>query len=230
MGKRTVKKISKKAMIARTLGAGFLAAGVVFGMMLVGRIRALDEFKTKAARMADMQPAVVAYLDFESEDAELSDEELKIWNDFEQAYRVLAENYESVVDAEFARDEKDTLSQQWVKVERLYQTEQLLRLAADGELSDDDLAKMRDAENAKIKAMALDLIDYRTKFADFKEKYSTVDTSKNAEMQTAYDALLKQGDALTEAYGEMTLANILEMSRDDILAIYDTIDLLKNKD
>ena len=83
-------------MIARTLGAGFLAAGVVFGMMLVGRIRALDEFKAKAARMADTQPAVVAYLDFESEDAELSDEELKIWNDFEQALTICNRKHDVV--------------------------------------------------------------------------------------------------------------------------------------
>ena len=231
MGKRAVKKkISKKAMIARTLGAAFLAAGVVFSMMLVGRIRALDEFKAKAAKMAETRPAVVAYLDFDSEDAELSDDELKIWNDFEQAYRTLADNYAEVVDAEFARDEKEVLAQQWTKVEQLYKAEQLLRLATDGELSDDDLVKMKDADNVKMKAMALDLADYRAKIADFKEKYGKVDTSKNTEMQTAYDALLKQGDALAEAYGELTLVNILEMSRDDILAIYETIDLLKNKE
>ena len=72
--------------------------------------------------------------------------------------------------------------------------------------------------------------DYKAKVAEFYTQYKDVDISKNDEMNTAKDALVKLGEELTQRYAKMNLVDVLEMSRDDILAFYDTIDLLKNKD
>ena len=230
MGKRNMKKASKKAIFFRTLGAVFLAAGVVFTMMIVGRMRSLDEFKANLAKISETRTAIEAWIDGKVESAELGDEELKAWDEFETAYRTASDGYAIVEPSEFARKERDTLKEQWGRIEKLYRVEQIIRLMTDGELDDEDLAKMSEADNEKLKTYAADLIDYRAKVADFKEKYETVDTSKNVEMKTAYDGLIKLGDELQAKYGEMSLADILEMSRDDILAFYETIDLLKNKE
>ena len=160
----------------------------------------------------------------------LTDEELKVWTDFEEAYSKANNSYNKARNYDLMRSERDKTDEEWKRVEKLYKAEQVIKLATDGELSDEDIAKMKESEIGTISAYATDLGDYKAKVAEFYTQYKDVDISKNDEMNTAKDALVKLGEELTQRYAKMNLVDVLEMSRDDILAFYDTIDLLKNKD
>ena len=199
-------------------------------MLLVGRIRANDECRVSLAEVASTRSAVEKFIDSKAEDVKLTDEELKVWTDFEEAYSKANDSYNKARNYDLMRSERDKTDEEWKRVEKLYKAEQAIKLATDGELSDEDIAKMKESEVGVIASYATDLGDYRAKIVEFNTQYKEVDISKNDEMNTAKDSLVKLGEELTQRYAKMNLADVLEMSRDDILAFYDTIDLLKNKD
>ena len=222
--------MKKTVVVGSTVGAAFIAAGIVFSMLLVGRIRANDECRVSLAEVASTRSAVEKFIDSKAEDVKLTDEELKVWTDFEEAYSKANDSYNKARNYDLMRSERDKTDEEWKRVEKLYKAEQAIKLATDGELSDEDIAKMKESEVGVIASYATDLGDYRAKIVEFNTQYKEVDISKNDEMNTAKDSLVKLGEELTQRYAKMNLADVLEMSRDDILAFYDTIDLLKNKD
>ena len=222
--------MKKAVVVGSTVGAAFIAAGIVFSMLLVGRIRANDEYRASLAEVASTRSAIEKFIDSKAEDVKLTDEELKVWTDFEEAYSKANNSYNKARNYDLMKSERDKTDEEWKRVEKLYKAEQVIKLATDGELSDEDIAKMKESEISTISAYATDLGDYKAKVAEFYTQYKDVDISKNDEMNTAKDALVKLGEELTQRYAKMNLVDVLEMSRDDILAFYDTIDLLKNKD
>lgn len=222
--------MKKTVVVGSTVGAAFIAAGIVFSMLLVGRIRANDECRVSLAEVASTRSAVEKFIDSKAEDVKLTDEELKVWTDFEEAYNKANNSYNKARNYDLMKSERNKTDEEWKRVEKLYKAEQVIKLATDGELSDEDIAKMKESEVGVIASYATDLGDYRAKIVEFNTQYKEVDISKNDEMNTAKDSLVKLGEELTQRYAKMNLADVLEMSRDDILAFYDTIDLLKNKD
>ena len=222
--------MKKAVVVGSTVGAAFIAAGIVFSMLLVGRIRANDECRASLAEVASTRSAIEKFIDSKAEDVKLTDEELKVWTDFEEAYSKANNSYNKARNYDLMKSERDKTDEEWKRVEKLYKAEQVIKLATDGDLSDEDIAKMKESEISTISAYATDLGDYKAKVAEFYTQYKDVDISKNDEMNTAKDALVKLGEELTQRYAKMNLVDVLEMSRDDILAFYDTIDLLKNKD
>ena len=222
--------MKKTVVVGSTVGAAFIAAGIVFSMLLVGRIRANDECRVSLAEVASTRSAVEKFIDSKAEDVKLTDEELKVWTDFEEAYNKANNSYNKARNYDLMKSERNKTDEEWKRVEKLYKAEQVIKLATDGELSDEDIAKMKESEVGTISAYATDLGDYKAKVAEFNTQYKEVDISKNDEMNTAKDSLVKLGEELMQRYAKMSLADVLEMSRDDILAFYDTIDLLKNKD
>ena len=222
--------MKKAVVVGSTVGAAFIAAGIVFSMLLVGRIRANDEYRASLAEVASTRSAIEKFIDSKAEDVKLTDEELKVWTDFEEAYSKANNSYNKARNYDLMKSERDKTDEEWKRVEKLYKAEQVIKLATDGDLSDEDIAKMKESEISTISAYATDLGDYKAKVAEFYTQYKDVDISKNDEMNTAKDALVKLGEELTQRYAKMNLVDVLEMSRDDILAFYDTIDLLKNKD
>lgn len=222
--------MKKTVVVGSTVGAAFIAAGIVFSMLLVGRIRANNECRVSLAEVASTRSAVEKFIDSKAEDVKLTDEELKVWTDFEEAYNKANNSYNKARNYDLMKSERNKTDEEWKRVEKLYKAEQVIKLATDGELSDEDIAKMKESEVGVVASYATDLGDYRAKIAEFNTQYKEVDISKNDEMNTAKDSLVKLGEELTQRYAKMNLADVLEMSRDDILAFYDTIDLLKNKD
>lgn len=222
--------MKKTVVVGSTVGAAFIAAGIVFSMLLVGRIRANNECRVSLAEVASTRSAVEKFIDSKAEDVKLTDEELKVWTDFEEAYNKANNSYNNARNYDLMKSERNKTDEEWKRVEKLYKAEQTIKLAIDGELSDEDIAKMKESEVGVVASYATDLGDYRAKIAEFNTQYKEVDISKNDEMNTAKDSLVKLGEELTQRYAKMSLADVLEMSRDDILAFYDTIDLLKNKD
>jgi hypothetical protein len=182
------------------------------------------------AEVASTRGAVEKFIDTKAVDVKLTEDELKVWTDFEEAYSKANNSYNKARNYDLMKSERNKTDEEWQKVQKLYKAEQTIKLATDGELSDEDIAKMKESEVGVIASYATDLGDYRAKIAEFNTQYKEVDISKNDEMNTAKDSLVKLGEELTQRYAKMSLADVLEMSRDDILAFYDTIDLLKNKD
>ena len=220
----------KRAVAGSTVGVAFIAVGIVFGMLLVGRIRTNDECRASLAEVYSTRSAIEKFIDSKAKDVKLTDEELKIWTDFEEAYNKASNSYNKARNYDLMKSERDKIDEEWRRVEKLYKAEQVIKLATDGELSDEDIAKMKESEIGTISAYATDLSDYRAKVAEFYTQYKDVDISKNDEMNMAKGALVKLGEELMQHYAKTNLVDVLEMSRDDILAFYDTIDLLKNKD
>lgn len=221
----------KRAVVAgSTVGVAFIAVGIVFGMLLVGRIRANDECRASLAEAYSTRSAIEKFIDSKAKDVKLTDEELKIWTDFEEAYSKASNSYNKARNYDLMKSERDKIDEEWRRVEKLYKAEQVIKLATDGELSDEDIAKMKESEIGTISAYATDLSDYKAKVAEFYTQYKDVDISKNGEMNMAKGALVKLSEELMRHYAKTNLVDVLEMSRDDILAFYDTIDLLKNKD
>ena len=222
--------MKKAVLIGVVVGVGALAAGVVFGVMTIRRAQSLDEYRENLAKILQTRSAVEKFIDAKAEKTELTDEELKLWADFETAYVEIADKYAKVSASEFVKEQHEDLKKGFERIEKLYVAEQSLKVIADGELSDDDLATMKSSTNKKITDYAADLEKYRAKVKEFNVEYGKVDTAKNDAMKKRYDELVKMSDDLLAKYGEMSLEDILEMSRDDILGFYATIELLQKKD
>ena len=64
--------------------------------------------------------------------------------------------------------------------------------------------------------------------AEFHEKYKTNAKKSDAAIEE-YGQLMVEGDELTSEFEKVELADVLGMSRDDILGFYATIEELNNK-
>ncbi len=222
--------MKKAVVIGIIIGAGIIAAGVVFGGLTIHRVRSLDEYKENLVKIAETRGAIEKFIDTKAKSEKLTDEELGVWADFEAAHKELADRFAKVSESDFAKDQRENLKTGFERIEKLYAAEQSLKVATDGELSDEDLMVMKSSANQKIANYAADLAEYHAQVKAFNDEYSKVDTAKNDAMKKKYDELVKMGDELVQKYGEMGLEDILEMSRDDILVFYDTIELLQKKD
>ena len=165
--------MKKTVVVGSTVGAAFIAAGIVFSMLLVGRIRANDECRANLAEVVSTRGAVEKFIDTKAVDVKLTEDELKVWTDFEEAYSKANDSYNKARNYDLMRSERDKTDEEWKRVEKLYKAEQAIKLATDGELSDEDIAKMKESEVGVIASYATDLGDYRAKIAGFNTQYKT---------------------------------------------------------
>ena len=107
--------MKKTVVVGSTVGAAFIAAGIVFSMLLVGRIRANDECRVSLAEVASTRSAVEKFIDSKAEDVKLTDEELKVWTDFEEAYSKANDSYNKARNYDLMRSERDKTDEEWKK-------------------------------------------------------------------------------------------------------------------
>ena len=180
----------------------------------------------------DMRAAVETYFAEKTDKIELTDEQKEKFEDFENAVaksgdlmRELGEK-SSVKDGD-AKTKYEDAAKIYEKLQEVGEVEQILMSAlSDRALIDEELDEFANGKNEYLKKMATEYKEYRTKVAEFNEKYADLKGKNKTELDADYAKLQQDGNELAKKYAEIKFEDVYGMSRDDILKFYATIEEL----
>lgn len=220
----------KKIIIAVIFGLA-VCLGVLVTLVLTRERLAYNEAHDMTVEIAGTKAAVEGFLDSKPEDLDFDEKEQAQIRDFEEALDKCANYLESFSALNVTKDEKiaelyNKAKDESSKLEKLKAIWGDVKLLL--EITDENLEKLKSSSSEKLASLATKLSDYRAKVAEFHEKYKT-NAKKSDVAIEEYGQLMVEGDELTSEFEKVELADVLGMSRDDILGFYATIEELNNK-
>ena len=225
------KGMSMKTKIILSILGGLVAFGAVFACLLLTR----EQLNYAGARetisgINGTKDAIVVFLDNKPESSDFNDSEKKVIADFESAldkcenYMTSLEASNVMKDENFAAKFSD-VKNEYEKIARLGRvwsdTKKLL------DVTDDNLNEVKKSESKTLQVLAEELSEYRAEVANFVEKYGA-EARGSSSIIEAYGKLQLIGEELEKKYSEISLDEIIGMSRDDILHFYAKIEELNN--
>ena len=232
---KTQKKFPVWAIVLICAVAGLIIAGIVcFVLIKVGEADDLRKAQEITDRILETRADVTAFLDTKVDAAELTDENKETLANFEEAIekagdalRELGEK-QAVKEGE-AKSKFENASNELGNLQEVAEVEQLLMdVTEDGAISDEEIEQLAGSGNEYLKTLATDYKEYRTKVAEFNEKYADLKGKKKTELDADYAEIQQYGNELAKKYASIEFADVHGMSRDDILKFYATIEELKN--
>ena len=235
-----MKNSKKKTMpigikIAICVGIGVLTAvGVCTGFWLINRVTGYQEAKGFTENIIGSKETVEKFLDAKVGEDGMTDEDKKVYEDFVSAVDKTSECLDKLKDTGALKNE--TVNELYEKAKsdfaKLVKTKdieaKLMGVLGDGELSEEDLATLKEMDNDYLTQLVDDITDYRNKVSEFNTKYENIKGVNKTVLDNDYAALVAAGDELSKKYSVIEMDSILGMSRDDILGFYGTIEELDN--
>lgn len=210
-----------------------VAGGVCVGLVLHDKNtqeaheRRLAEYRALDGDIANFsrdQEKVKEFLEMTPANMKLNNDEKKIVEGFEKA-AAKSEAVNKLASHVACSDENvkrlvNEAIELYENIHTLYLVEQDLSVVFDGELSKDDLMKLKESSSDYLKQMATDLGDYQTKV----QKLS----AKDKDFEKKYKELVEEGKKLEKKYTNVKLEAIAGASKEEILAFYDKIGDLRD--
>jgi uncharacterized membrane-anchored protein YhcB (DUF1043 family) len=233
--KKQKKSFPIWVIAAICLVAGLIIAAIVFFVLVkISEAEDLRKIQEKTDEIFGTRTAVEKYLNAKSETVELSEENKAIFAEFEDAVDKAGSLLKDLGEIRNMKDgdgkEKyEAAAEKLGNLQKVSEIEQLLMDAIeDGALSDEELDQFTNADSEYLKNLAKDYKDYRTKVAEFNEKYADLKGKNKAELDADYAKIQQDGNDLAKKYAEIKFDDVYGMSRDDILKFYATIEELNN--
>ncbi len=225
--------MKKSVKIALCVGAGFIVAiGVCVGLIVANRTQEVKQKENysdvleKTHEIAQGKNAVEVFLNTKTKAAKLSDEEKKVAEEFEKVIpedKAMQELLQKIKDINSGKSEEidkatDEVALSYAYLRTLLLAEQDMKVAFDGELSDQDLESLGNSENDYLSKMAKDVIDYRAKVKKL--------NAKDKEFEKNYKSLLSEGETLQKKYADVKIEDLVGKNKEELLLFYDKIDEL----
>ena len=220
---------SKGFKIGIAVAAGVAACDLVFGIMMLTREK-IDYAgaREKTTAIIDTRAAVEKFLNGSASGAELSSEDMKAGDVFVEAHKKMSDNMSAIAASNVMKDEAvkgkfEAAKTEFEKYGELASIWNDIKLLQN--LSDENLATLKQSKSELLRTMADELGDYRAKVKEYKDKYSNK-AGDSKEALNAYGQLQLLGTELETKYKNVTFESVTKMSRDDILKYYATIEEL----
>ncbi|MBR6961705.1 hypothetical protein IKH79_02980 [Candidatus Saccharibacteria bacterium] len=202
------------------IGVGLAAVVAVFVLAAVNRVD-YGGAKEQTAKIVATRGAVEEFLDAKEFEQGKADAFEAAVSGAREALGKLAES--SATKDGRVKESVEAAQGEFAKIEKLNTIWGDAKLLQD--LSDQNLAKLKNSESEFLKKLAGELIDYRKKLADYKAKYGS-GKEQSTELLSAFSEIWNEGEELETKAGKASLEEISGMSRDDITVFYAKIEEL----
>lgn len=225
--------MKKSVKIALCVGVGLVVAiGVCAGLIITNKAQETEQkvdYSTileKTHEIAKGKNAVEVFLNTQAKAAKLSDEEKKVAEEFEKVIpedKAMQDLLQKIKDINAGKSEEiekatDEVALSYIHLRTLFLAEQDMKVAFDGELSDQDLESLSNSENDYLSKMAKDMIGYRAKVKKL--------NAKDKEFEKNYKSLVSEGEALQKKYADVKIEDLVGKNKEELLMFYDKIDEL----
>ena len=227
MGVAMVKK--KKLIIASAIVAITVAVVVFVGLCFSRQWQTpYSPMKKEAEKLVFSREKAERLLDLSAKSIKLTDEEQGVVEDFEKEVPEDADVQivlQRIKDKNGGRDERieklvDEVARAYVDLSAVLATVRDMKVMFDGELSDEDLARLSESNNEYLVKLATDLKGYR-------EKVNKMDP-KDKNFEKNYKALIDEGDQLSKKYANVDFDSLMRCSRGDALVYYEKVEELNS--
>ena len=223
MGVAMVKK--KKLIITGAIVAITVAVVVFVGLCFSRQWQTpYGLMKKEAEKLVFSREKAERLLDLGAKSIKLTDEEQGVVDDFEKEVPEDADVQtvlQRIKDKNGGRDERiERLVNEVARASAVLATVRDMKVMFDGELSDEDLARLSESNNEYLVKLATDLKGYR-------EKVNKLDP-KDKNFEKNYKALIDEGDQLNKKYANVDFDSLMRCSRGDALAYYEKVEELNS--
>ena len=227
MGVAMVKK--KKLIITSAVVAITVAVVVFVGLCFSKQWQTpYGLMKKEAEKLVFSREKAERLLDLSAKSIKLTDEEQGVVEDFEKEVPEDADVQivlQRIKDKNGGRDERveklvNEAARAYVDLSAVLATVRDMKVMFDGELSDEDLARLSESNNEYLVKLATDLKGYR-------EKVNKMDP-KDKNFEKNYKALIDEGDQLSKKYANVDFDSLMRCSRGGALVYYEKVEELNS--
>jgi hypothetical protein len=223
------REMPKGKKIAIAVALGLAALVVVFVALAITRERlSYAEARDNVVEILKTRETVVAVLDGKVESLEFDEATQKKMDEFDAALEKCGNYMTSLSASSTLKNEQ--VSAQYEKVKAEYpKIEKMAAIWADvkslTDINDGTIKKLAKSQSGKLRELAEELKEYRAEMKNYKSKYDGKGQA-SSELIEQYSKMWLIGEDLNKKYEDISLKDVLEMSRDDILDFYATIEEL----